>query len=54
MLRFWHAEKYIPEIIKFELPKIAKTRLPVLTAEQVHAVVTPCNIRDKAIADWSL
>lgn len=49
MLRFWHEEKYIPEIIKFDLPKIAKKRLPMLTAEQLRAVVASCNHRDKAI-----
>jgi site-specific recombinase XerD len=34
LLRFWHAEGYIPQLIKFDMPKLAKKRLPVLTAEQ--------------------
>lgn len=49
LLRFWHAEKYIPETVKFEMPKIAKRRLPRLTAEQLQAVLKVCNVRDRAI-----
>lgn len=47
---FWHEEKYIPELIKFEMPKLLKKRLPVLTAEQLSQVIAACpNPRDKAI-----
>ncbi len=49
MGRFWHMEKYIPEIMKFDLPKMAKKRLPVLTAEQLGQILKGCNVRDKAI-----
>jgi hypothetical protein len=49
MLFFWHNEGYTPALIKFELPKLAKKRLPVLTAEQLRQIVKECNIRDKAI-----
>src|SRR5688572_26725552 len=49
LLRFWHAEKYIPEIIKFDMPKLAKKRLLVLTAEQLKTIASACNVRDKAI-----
>lgn len=49
LLRFWHAEKYIPESIKFEMPKIARKLLPRLTAEQLQLIVKACNVRDKAI-----
>lgn len=49
LVRFWHAEKYIPEIVKFEMPKIEKRRLPRLTAEQLQAVIKVCNVRDRAI-----
>jgi integrase/recombinase XerD len=49
MLRFWHNEGYIPQPVKFELPKIAKKRLPVLTAEQLQTILNACSVRDKAI-----
>jgi site-specific recombinase XerD len=49
MLIFWHAEGYIPQLVKFELPRIAKRRLPVLTAEQLQTVLKACNVRNKAI-----
>ncbi len=48
MLRFWHDEGYI-QPVKFELPKIAQRRLPVLTQDQVRQIVKACNIRDRAI-----
>jgi site-specific recombinase XerD len=46
---FWHGENYIPAVIKFEMPKLLKKRLPVLTAEQLQTVIKACNIRDRAI-----
>jgi site-specific recombinase XerD len=50
MLKFWHAEKYLPDLVTFEMPKVAKKRLPVLTADEVAAVVKACPTpRDKAI-----
>jgi integrase len=49
LLKFWHREKYISAPVVFEMPKIAKKRLPVLNAEQLQTVVKACNIRDKAI-----
>jgi integrase/recombinase XerD len=49
LIRFWRAEGYIPMVIKFEMPKLSKKRLPVLTAEQLNLVVKACNKRDKAI-----
>jgi site-specific recombinase XerD len=47
LLRFWYAEKYMPELVRFDMPKLAKKRLPVLTAEQLKTVVAICNHRDK-------
>src|SRR5262245_28436584 len=35
LLRFWHFEGYAPSPIRFDMPKLAKKRLPVLTAEQL-------------------
>src|SRR5688572_15134774 len=49
LLRFWHAEGYLPQLIKFEMPKLAKKRLPVLTADELQQIVKACNVRDKAI-----
>jgi site-specific recombinase XerD len=50
LLRFWHGENYIPAPIKFDMPKLTKKRLPVLTADEVGVIVRACeNVRDKAI-----
>lgn len=50
LLRFWHAEKYMPEATKFDMPKMDKKRLPVLDANEVGAVLAAChNSRDKAL-----
>jgi integrase/recombinase XerD len=50
LVRFWYKEKYIPEIPLFEMPKISKKRLPVLTAKEVKKAINNClNKRDRAI-----
>ena len=50
LLRFWHTENYIPVPIPFSMPKVAKKRLPVLTAEELSKVIAACrNPRDKAL-----
>ena len=49
LLRFWHKEGYISQLITFDMPKLAKKRLPVLTADELRTVVAACNKRDKAI-----
>lgn len=50
LLKFFQNEKYIPEIVKFEIPKIAKKRLPCLSADELKKVIEACsNIRDKAL-----
>jgi site-specific recombinase XerD len=47
---FWEAEKYITEPVKFAIPKVAKKRLPVLTADELRRVIANCrNVRDRAI-----
>jgi len=48
MLLFWHAEGYRPALVRFELPRLSKKRLPVLTADELRQVVKACNVRDKA------
>jgi len=49
MLRFWLNEGYISSQVKFDLPKLEKKRLLVLTPEQLQTVVKVCNVRDKAL-----
>lgn len=49
MLKFWHQEDYITQPVKFELPKIAKKRLPVLTVDQLQTVLKFCDVRETAI-----
>lgn len=56
LLRFWHREKYMPELVTFEMPRVAKKRLPVLGVEELRAVIAACagagdntSARDKAI-----
>jgi integrase/recombinase XerD len=50
LLRFWHAENYIPAAIVFSMPKVAKKRLPVLTTDELSKVIAACrNPRDKAL-----
>jgi integrase/recombinase XerD len=50
LVRFWHSEKYLPEPVSFAMPKIAKKRLPVLSAEQLNTVLKACrSARDKAV-----
>lgn len=49
MVRFWKEEGYIQEVIRFDLPKLAKKRLPVLNAEQLKQIIQACNVRDRAI-----
>jgi site-specific recombinase XerD len=50
LLRFWFAEKYMSELVKFAMPKIAQKRLPVQTAEQLGIVLVACKKpRDKAL-----
>ena len=49
LMKFWHGEGYIPAPVKFEMPRLEKKRLPVLTAEQLQAIIQSCNVRDRAI-----
>jgi len=49
LLRFWYAEKYLPEPVTFAMPKVEKKRLPVLSAEELSRVLAVCNAKEKAI-----
>jgi site-specific recombinase XerD len=49
LLRFWLNEGYITQQVRFEMPKLSKKRLSVLTSDQVKQIAQACNVRDKAI-----
>jgi integrase/recombinase XerD len=49
LLRFWLKEKYINDPVTFDMPKLEKKRLPVLTPGQLRQIIKSCNKRDKAI-----
>ena len=42
LLRFWHAENYMPSLVTFAMPKVAKKRLPVLSADELSKVISAC------------
>ncbi len=49
LLRFWTDEGYCNPV-RFEMPRLAKKRLPVLTAEQLKRAIDACESkRDKAL-----
>ncbi len=49
LLRFFHAEQYMPVAVNFKVPPIAEKRLPCLTAEEVKKLIGACRTpRDKA------
>jgi site-specific recombinase XerD len=50
LLRFWYTEKYIPEPITIQMPKLAKRKMLVLTADELNTVIHSCpTLRDKAL-----
>jgi site-specific recombinase XerD len=50
LLRFWLEEKYIPEAVAFQMPRLEKKRLPYLTPEQFRkALKAAPTARDRAI-----
>jgi site-specific recombinase XerD len=49
MLIFWHSEGYLQAVVKFDMPRKTKRRLPVLNADTLRQVLKHCNTRDKAI-----
>ena len=50
LLKFWNEESYIEKPIRFDMPKVARRRLPTLTAEQLKQAIDSCqNKRDKAL-----
>lgn len=50
LLNFWTREKYLTEPVHFELPRVAKKRLPVLTIDELRTILAACHkSRDKAL-----
>lgn len=50
LLRFWHEENYLPAPVTFAMPKVAKKKLPCLTADELDKIIKACsNPRDKAL-----
>ena len=48
-VRFAHAEGYLANIFKVDMPKVHVRRMEVLTPAEIKKVLTVCNFRDKAI-----
>ncbi len=50
LLRFWHAEAYLPSPVIFDMPKLLQKRLPVLSAEQLQQLLAAdLSARDRAL-----
>ena len=49
LLRFWFAEKHLPSSVTFDIRRVEKRWLPVLTADQVKQVLSECSVREKSI-----
>jgi integrase/recombinase XerD len=50
MVRFWQSEGYLPAPVVFQIPKVAKKRLPTLDADTLARVISACdNPRDRAL-----
>jgi integrase/recombinase XerD len=50
LMRFFHSEKYMPELVTFQMPSIANKRLLVLSGEEINKLLDACRTpRDKAL-----
>jgi P4 family phage/plasmid primase-like protien len=50
LLRFWFSEGYQDKLVKFDMPRVAKKRLPVLSADELRKAIEACEKkRDKAL-----
>ncbi len=50
LLRFWHAEGYLPAPIAFQMPKLQQRRMPVLSADQLRQILAvDLSARDRAL-----
>ena len=46
---FFHEEKYMPERIKIDMPKLSKKVMPYLTSDQLRTILSVCTTRDRAM-----
>jgi len=49
LVRFWYREGYLSKPIDVIVPSVPKQKLPVLSEDQIRAVLNACNLREKAI-----
>jgi integrase/recombinase XerD len=50
LLRFWHSEGIVADSIKFQMPRVRKKRMPVLSSDELRQFISACQTpRDKAI-----
>src|SRR5215216_1639720 len=49
LIHFWEKENYISEPIEFQMPKLAKKRLPVVSADELQTILKACRVREKAL-----
>lgn len=49
LLRFWNIEGYMQQPVRFDMPKVEKKRLPVLTAEELSRLLTHCSVKEKTV-----
>jgi len=50
MLRFWYAEGTIPQLVKFQMPRIRRKKMSVLSRDELFKLIQECKTpRDKAL-----
>jgi site-specific recombinase XerD len=49
LVRFWHKEGYMPNLVQFEMPRLEKKRMLVLDIDQLRQVIAIGGTRDRAI-----
>jgi site-specific recombinase XerD len=50
LLRFWFAEGYLEKLVTFDMTRVAKKRLPVLSTDELKKVIEDCRSkRDNAL-----
>lgn len=52
MFSFWYSNDIMQVVIKFEMPKLLKKKLPRLTADELESILKFCNVRDRAIVSF--